>query len=162
MTRINFPDRSNHQKPEKPKGRKPLRRVSKKRAALNRSVQKRRADFRKEFSRCCWCGESRLRDHTIDEIVRGSSRGVALGDRRAWLPACYTCNSFILTGIAIEQKLAIKLCIDPAYFDLEAINKMRGRSGHAITLADVSAWLKPVAHSGECLDNYNSGKPLER
>lgn len=148
---------------EKPKPkRNGLRRVSKKRAKLNREAWKEREEFRKLFPLCCWCGVRDPANHTIDEIVRGSSRGLAIVDRRAWLPACYDCNSVILTGMTIEHKLAIKLCIDPEYFDLQFINRIRGRAPGSITLADVAEWLKPVAftHAGECLSNYLRGKPI--
>ncbi len=120
-----------------------MKHKSSKQSKLERTHDKERREFRLLFPNCCICGSGDPATHTIDEIVRGGSRSLGYAARAAWIPACFSCNCGPLNSMPVEHKLAIKLCIDPEYFDIEQVNAMRGRAPGAITLVDVSKYLQP-------------------
>ena len=121
-----------------------MKRKSSKQSKLERDSANERKEFRILFPSCCICGKHDPDTHTIDEIVRGGSRSKGYADRVAWLPACFACNCGPLNSMPVVQKLAIKLCVDPEYFDLMKVNEMRGRAPNAITLTDVATYLTPL------------------
>ncbi len=142
------------------KQRKPLRKVSAKRAKLNREVKGWRAAFINEVERCQVCGKKFkwdtaspemmdlgclfTRKLSVHEIAKGSLRGFAMKHRACCLVVCSKCNCDDLCDYSkwpIERQLAVKLITDPEYFDLELFNKVRGRAPTAITLADVVPYL---------------------
>lgn len=81
----------------------------------------------------------------VHEIIGGPSRMRAFVERAAWLPACNPCNGDALTDRTawpLAKQLAIKLELDPQWFDLDAINALIAVAGHpnpprAITADDV-------------------------
>lgn len=118
-----------------------LRRVSKKRAALNREAKPLRDDFRQMFTMCQCCCKRVASD--VHEICRGSHREAALKERAAWLCLCRVCHDELddYSQWPITRQLALKLVGDPEFFDLATVNTLRGRDENAITLAEVAKWL---------------------
>lgn len=120
-----------------------MRRISPKQQKLNRTYREDRKAFLVEFPVCWFCGAKSTEVH---ELANGNGiRNLAFGDRAAWCAACRRCNTHELTDKAkypIARQLAVKLLRDPNYFDLSAINAMRGRAPTATTLADVVEWLE--------------------
>lgn len=79
------------------------------------------------------------------EITRGTaSRYKAVEHRETFLALCRTCHEAMgdYSVWPIEKQLALKLLVDPAWFDLEVINSIRGRSSTAIELVDVACYLE--------------------
>jgi hypothetical protein len=79
----------------------------------------------------------------VHEICSGPARQKALNHRETWLALCRGCHQRMHTpsDFSIERQLALKLLVDPEYFNLELVCQLRGRAPTAITLADVSPYL---------------------
>jgi 5-methylcytosine-specific restriction endonuclease McrA len=91
---------------------------------------------------CQLCGK-RQSDH-VHEIASGPARKEALKHRAAWLALCESCHRRMHdhSDFPIERQCALKLLVDPEYFNLEVICRLRGRAPTAITLADVAPFLE--------------------
>lgn len=121
---------------------KPMRKQSKKRAKLMRTVGPERKAYIAEFGKCMACG-SRKR-LCVHEMAKGSHREAALSEPCTWLVACWLCNTRYLEDYSIwplARQLATKLKYDPDRFDLERFNEIRGRAATAITIEEVRQWL---------------------
>jgi hypothetical protein len=117
--------------------RKPLRRVSKKRAALKRRTDPIEKAWLATFRWCPICQKmfryseqaywGRVRLPTVHHMTRGANRARALGVLAALLPACGECNCGPLNDNAIwplPRQMALKLTLDPENFSLDAINRL--------------------------------------
>jgi hypothetical protein len=97
-----------------------------------------RRQFVYDIARCMICG-SCTGGGDVHEIARGPSRKEAYHNRAAWLLLCRQCHdevgNYMLWPIA--RQLAVKLVADPDYFDLEVVNRLRGRDKDAITMQEV-------------------------
>lgn len=119
-----------------------MRRVSKKRAKLNRQVKPLRDQYRWEFPKCQvpWCKAAATELH---EISRGAARGASLGERASWLHLCsFDHKQMDITPIACQ--LAIKAIADPDGYDRETVNALRGRMPNAITSDEVAWWVAQI------------------
>lgn len=142
-------------KPRKPlkrtgiKRKTPLKRGTKglKRSYIKRMSKAKRKEIaetagpRKEYRESNPCALHKALGHyepatQTHEIACGPARGKAVYHREAWLATCETCHPY-LQGMAVERQMAVKLLVDPEYFDLDLICELRGRAKGAITLADV-------------------------
>lgn len=119
---------------------------SKKQAHLYGSHGPERNLFLHEFDhQCAICGARGVGLVHVHEIIGGPSRMRAFVERAAWLPACNVCNCDRLTDRIewpIAKQLAIKLELDPEWFDLDKICELIAVKGHpnpprAVTAADV-------------------------
>lgn len=118
-----------------------MRRVSKKRAKIERDMRAERRAYLLEFPQCvvCWMGSQ-----CVHETACGSHRGQAIQEPSTWLATCNDCNCHQLTDYAkwpLVRQLAMKWCYDRARFDLLAFNMIRGRGPLAITMAEVIPWI---------------------
>ena len=111
-----------------------MRRVSKKRAALNRSVKQARNEFAREMGFCALC---RRPGSDVHEIARGGSRGEAIQHRCAWLFLCRMCHQERIPNWTVAQQLALKGIVDPHHYDRVAVNRLRHRADDAITEQEV-------------------------
>jgi hypothetical protein len=121
-----------------------MRTVSKERAALKRKTDKPRTDYVKESQMCQVCGCCfAVQCH---EICRGSSRAEALKHRALWLAVCVECHDDLgdYREWPISRQCAQKLLADPLHFDLQLVNRVRGRADNAIDLSDITRHLKLV------------------
>lgn len=120
-----------------------MKRMSAKRAKLIREAKPERDEYRDLFVMCQVCLRRKATD--VHEICRGTHREAALRLRCAWLCCCRTCHRDELADASrwpISRQLACKLVGDPEFFDLELVNRLRGREVDAITLPEVAKWLK--------------------
>lgn len=120
-----------------------MRRLSKKRARLDRQLRQQRSDFVAEYPQCmCGCGERATACH---EMACGwSNRPQAIQHRFCWLSLSDYCNQYEFTNYAkwpLERQLALKWIHDREHLDLVAFNRLRGRADSAITMADVIPWI---------------------
>lgn len=115
-----------------------MRRVSKKRAALDRSLRPARQAFVIANPRCWVCGGQTVGVH---EMACGMSiRSASIADPATWFAACGVCNTGPLTDYAVWplfRQLALKWIHDRRRFDLRAFNLVRGRAPGAIVMAEV-------------------------
>ena len=92
-----------------------------------------REAFLGEMFECAIHGpECRRWDISAHEMTPGKNRMRAFGVRAAWLPACGVCNCGVLRDNVIwplAKQLALKLLIDPVYFDLILIRKILAPEG---------------------------------
>jgi hypothetical protein len=97
-----------------------------------------RRQFVYDIARCMICG-SCTGGGDVHEIARGVSRKDSYHNRAAWLLLCRQCHDEVGNYMLwpIVRQLAVKLVADPDYFDLEAVNLLRGRDRDAITLQEV-------------------------
>ncbi len=125
------------------KRNKPLRWQSPERKELRKKVTPMEQEILAAFKKCVYCT---VNDATcIDHIAGGASRHKALSERCACNASCVSCNlgdANDPTKFPILRKLAVKLVTDGEFFDLEKFNRLRGRAPHAITLAEVTAFLE--------------------
>lgn len=112
-------------------------------------VRKARHEFLLEVGRCMACGSGYAL--AVHEIGRGADRHRAWPHRAAWLALCMPCHrecgNYAVWPIA--RQLALKLVRDGAYFDLEAVNRIRGRAVGAITLSEVEVYVSTVFQTNE-------------
>jgi hypothetical protein len=136
-----------------------LRRKSKKRAALDRSVEKAKAYLREESGRCEWCGHSpdnpwtdkpmQCSVLTINEVRRGSgNRPKTQGHRHSTLVLCWYDNSVVFTDPR-EWPEARQLCllqhVRPQDYDLDAHNFLvNPRAPNRITQAEVDVYADEI------------------
>lgn len=122
--------------------RTPLRKVSKKRAKLMRQVKPERDAYRAEFRMCQLC-HRKLAQH-VHEIASGPARQRALEVRAAWLSLCEGCHRRMhdYSDFPVSRQCAVKFLADAECFDLDVINRLRGRASTAITWADVAVHLE--------------------
>lgn len=132
--------------------RKPMKRISTERKALMKEVGPDRREFIKEFGRCQnqepWAGEH-FGALTVHEMTNGPNRERALRTRAALLVLCAGCNCSDFTDKKVwplERQLALKLVVDPEFFDLGAINELLAPKGcenppEVVTLAGVAKHL---------------------
>ena len=91
---------------------------------------------RREFvlgGTCAGCGGRPVDCH---EILAGSHRHNAYGERACWLRLCRPCHES-LQGTSYVSQLALKLLNDPSGFDLLKFHEAWGRPETAITPAEV-------------------------
>ena len=115
---------------------------SPKAAANRRKYALVRSTFREWSQQCMVCT---FRECTeVHEICNGPDRQVALGRRETWLALCRRCHDEIgdKSLWPVERQLAVKLLHDPEWFDPEAVNIIRGRDPDAITIVEISPFLK--------------------
>jgi hypothetical protein len=123
-----------------------MRKVSTKTQSLQKKWGPVRKEFLEQFPICCICGGP---SQCVDEILRGKNRLRALVERACWLPACGLCNTGDLADPGywpVERKLAVKLLVDPGWFDLNTVNRVLAPAGardipRAYTGDDVLDWL---------------------
>lgn len=114
-----------------------MRARSSKQAALYRKLYPERIEFLYEMGRCAVQGLNcdGCYGVAVHEMCRGKNRMRAFGVRAAWLPACGPCNTGDLddaTAWPLAKQLALKLLIDPRYFDLTAIRQILAVDGTPI------------------------------
>jgi hypothetical protein len=118
-----------------------MRRQSAKRQKRNAEWGPVRRDFCIEMGVCAKC--SRQAPLDCHEIARGAAREAALSRREAWLALCRNCHDSMddYSVWPVERQLALKLLSDPAWFNIQVVNELRGRAPDAITLAEVADYL---------------------
>lgn len=92
-----------------------------------------RRDFLEKFWTCAVCGSCAGVD--VHEMTPGKNRMRAFGVRAAWLPACAVCNCDRLTDKTewpLARQLALKILVDPAYFNLTEIRRILAPDGTPI------------------------------
>ncbi len=105
-------------------------------------TSKARREYVEQAGVCQGCGSWAVQD--CHEIARGAHRSKAVYERFTWLALCSGCHDR-MDGYSIwplEAQLALKLLVDPEYFDLVAFNRLRGRADNAITMADLVPYLR--------------------
>lgn len=126
--------------------KKPLRRVSQRRRTLVRCVRAARSAFLQEFPCCVYpgCGRKAV---CIHEIAYGLGiRQQAYAERCTWLPSCgwhnrSGCGFHDVSEMPLACQCALKWILDRAHYDLLRINALRGRADHAISEAEVQAFV---------------------
>ena len=120
-----------------------MKRVSSKRAALMRVVERERDLFRSVMQSCMICG---VRAVDVHEIAQGAAREAALAERCAWLLLCRRCHADVhdQSEWPIARQLALKLLRDCDFLDIDRVCELRGRAVGAITLGEVVAHLEMV------------------
>ena len=115
--------------------------MSKKRKALNRSCSPERQRYLKTAVLCDVCGTVAPKD--VHEIARGPARSKAVAERCTWLAVCRACHEELddFKAWPLARQLAVKLVVDPEFFDLQKFNQIRGRNAKALTLVDVAGFL---------------------
>ncbi len=103
-------------------------------AKAMREAEPVRAQFRKDFPCCMYCGRF---GGDIHEISRGGSREKSLGERCALLRLCRHCHERIHKDWTVEQQYALKALRDPDGFDRVRLNLLRNRWEDAISESDV-------------------------
>jgi len=90
------------------------------------------------------CGHSSFSGANLEthELSSGPGRASALTEPAAWLRLCGDfangCHS-LLQGGPVVIGLALKKIADAAHYDLETVNKLRGRAPGAVTQEEVDA-----------------------
>jgi hypothetical protein len=136
-----------------------LRRKSKKRAAIEKSVAKARQYLREEAGRCEACGHSPYNPWprmpaqcsvlTVQEICRGSGlREKALGKRHSCLVLCWFCNSVEFDEARIwpeAKQLALLQSVRRDDYDLVAHNNLvNPRAPNRIAQAEVDQYADEI------------------
>jgi hypothetical protein len=104
-----------------------MRRVSKKRAALNKAVKEWRRAIREEVGRCEFCLKpAHWETLDVHELVPAYARAKALDKRFAVLNAHRECHG-TLEAMTIPWQLAYLLRARPQDFDMAAYYKLTGR-----------------------------------
>ena len=116
-----------------------IRRVSKKRSAVNRKTKPARDEYRAEFWLCQWCNASQAND--LHEISRGAGRNASLSERAAWLHLCSDCHRQ-MNWLPVAGQLAIKRLTDFEFYDRVKVNTLRGRAPESITESEVDLWVR--------------------
>lgn len=103
-----------------------------------------RNEFLLEMGACAVCRQCPAEQ--CHEISRGPARDASLSRRETWLGVCSTCHDLLddYSQYPIERQLAIKLLVDPEWFDIRAVNELRGRAPDAITLPEVVDYLREM------------------
>jgi hypothetical protein len=124
-----------------PKRKKPLRRVSKKRATLNALMNPGRTGFVLLADVCMVCRTADAID--CHEICRGAAREASLCHPRLWLALCRKHHDEMddakLWPIAKQIACRFQWEIEQAVFEA---NEVRGRPQSALTMADVAVYLR--------------------
>lgn len=120
-----------------------MRPVSKRRAKLLRKVAGPRADYAEQFQICQFpgCPNSGV---DIHEMARGCDREVAIQNRCCWLFLCRDDHDMVgeqPDTFPIARQLAWKMWFDPAGYDRQLFNTIRGQQPDAITFAEVDEWV---------------------
>lgn len=112
-------------------------RLTPKRAAAERAAAPERKAFKEIFPLCMVCGENLSID--VHEIVRGTSRCMAVLDRRTWLAVCRPCHELLddYEKFPVALQYVIKAIWDAEYFDRVGLNTLRDRAVNAIDEADM-------------------------
>ena len=115
--------------------------MSKKRQLLNQTCSAERERYLRTAVLCDVCGRVEPKD--VHEIARGPARNKAVTERCTWLAVCRACHEDLddYKTWTLARQLAVKLVVDPEFFDLDKFNALRGRSSRAITLVDVADYL---------------------
>ncbi len=117
-----------------------MRRVSKKRARLNRAAKPLRDEYKFEYQKCevfsCSAQASELH-----EITRGQHRSRSLDQPASWLHLCHDCH--VKMGLfTVTQQLALKKLSNSGY-DRRAVNTIRNpKTPDAITEEEVDQQVK--------------------
>lgn len=124
-----------------------MRRVSKKRARLNRKVQPIRDAYRWEFPQCQvpWCKADATELH---EISRGAGRGASLGIRAALLHLCRFDHGQ-MDVLPVAGQLALKAIGDPDGYCRVTVNRLRNRADDSITAEEVAWWIDKLKEVDE-------------
>ena len=112
-----------------------MRKVSRKRATINRQAETARKRFKEELKFCCLCGWA-MPAIDVHEIVGGGARVKAIQTRAAWLLVCRLCHDQVQYMPRVRQ-LVLKAKSDPVHYDRQAVNILAGRQADAITEAEV-------------------------
>lgn len=119
-----------------------MRRESKKASAIRRKYTPTRNEYKLNADRCQACKKNEACH--VHEISRGPARQPSVGDRASWLALCPFCHGAMddLEVWPIARQLALKLMVDPLFFDPKKVNVLRGRQPDTITLADIVKYLQ--------------------
>ena len=112
-----------------------MRRVSKRRAKLNRVAGPWRDQYLAEHWACQYLGCVRLADE-IHEIARGTGRLGSLMEPAALLTLCREHHEIVQLWSPVQQ-LCLKKIVAPEEYCLETVNRLRGRAVGAIDEADI-------------------------
>ena len=105
-----------------------IRRVSKKRAALNKFVAQFREDLRKEVGRCEFCLKpARWQSLDVHELVTGIDRAKALDKRYAVLCLHRKCHDKI-EQLIVSAQIAYLMRARPADYDMPAYHLLTNRN----------------------------------
>jgi hypothetical protein len=122
-----------------------IKRLSKKRAAQALSFALERAEFVAEIGICMSPACKSGRYLCCHEMVKGTAgRPLAFSLRYCWLVLCAECNEGDFNDYSKfppERQLALKWIHDRENFQLEDVNRLRGRAPQAITMAQIIPWI---------------------
>jgi hypothetical protein len=121
----------------KPMKRGRLNPISSRKKRLDNAQRPMLDDFRRLFPHCQRCGRTPATD--IHEILAGSFRERARGERACILHLCRACHECVQTWERARQ-LALKAWADPKGFDLFVVNEILG-CPTAVTMAEVDKYL---------------------
>ena len=119
-----------------------MRFQSKSRAAEQRKHSPAREAYLQQYLTCMVCRQSP--SSQVHEICRGPSRRAAFGEPACWLATCTECNTHALDDYSVwplARQLACKLVNDSENFNLDTVNRVRGRGPCAIKIADLADYL---------------------
>jgi len=93
----------------------------------------------------CWvCGvTSNLQNH---DIARGCHRASGARNPANWVRCCFECHDRLgdYGQWPVVRQLALKMSRDAAYYNLAAVNVLRGRQAFAIAQDEVDAALATI------------------
>jgi cytochrome c553 len=120
-----------------------MKQVNPKTAKIRRQARDPRAQYVAEHFTCQVCHKRQATE--CHEIVRRSTKANSILYRSTYIATCYDCHENELGDYSrypIARQLAVKLISDGDHFNLEEINRLRGRDANAITLTDVAKYLQ--------------------
>jgi hypothetical protein len=118
------------------KRKTPLRKVSKKRAALKRLMDPKRTAFVLDAGACMICKSAAAID--CHEICRGPAREAALSHPRLWIACCRYCHELMgdYSDWPIVRQVAARIDWEIRR-TLAEVNEVRGRAEDAIVPAEI-------------------------
>lgn len=114
-----------------------MRRVSKKRAAIDREIKALRDAYKAEMRTCANCGGPGA---DIHEMCGGmSTRVKAVQEPACWLLLCRKCHDLFHdpSEWSLSRQAALKFLVDYDRFSLEAVCRVMGRAPTALTMRDL-------------------------
>jgi hypothetical protein len=126
-----------------PPRKKPMNKVSTKTRKTRSDSKDARAQYVAEHWTCQCCMKRQATE--CHEIVTRAKNAKSILYRSCYLALCELCHGNEVSDYSrypVSRQLALKLVSDGDHFNLQEVNRLRGRDENAITLADVAKWLR--------------------